>query len=258
LLEGGLRDLPGEFRAQACAVGVAGAARVMAFDLSSSLVLISAVLTYAFAWRAQGEARGRVTDAATFPGTLFLMAGLLAILPAAAVSASWALVTVLLAEWKRPSLRVQSVIVSAVVFLRCVGIDLTSGHAIVAIVPVIGCFWAAMLRRPRGTGDRLYWSLLGTTLLAALIYQEVSGSVLTVAWGIEGVVLLAAGFALLDRVPRISGLALLLGCILKLFLWDLRNLETLPRIFSFIVLGLLLVGVSWVYTRFRDQVRRYL
>jgi uncharacterized membrane protein len=38
----------------------------------------------------------------------------------------------------------------------------------------------------------------------------------------------------------------------------LRNLETLPRIFSFIVLGLLLVGVSWIYTRFRDQVRRYL
>jgi uncharacterized membrane protein len=82
--------------------------------------------------------------------------------------------------------------------------------------------------------------------------------VLTVAWGIEGVGLLAAGFALPDRIPRVSGLALLLGCILKLFLWDLRNLETLPRIFSFIVLGLLLVGVSWIYTRFRDQVRRYL
>jgi uncharacterized membrane protein len=115
-----------------------------------------------------------------------------------------------------------------------------------------------MLRRPRGTHERLYDSLLGTILLAILIYHEVTGSVLTVAWGIEGVGLLAAGFALPDRIPRVSGLALLLGCILKLFLWDLRNLETLPRIFSFIVLGLLLVGVSWIYTRFRDQVRRYL
>jgi uncharacterized membrane protein len=38
----------------------------------------------------------------------------------------------------------------------------------------------------------------------------------------------------------------------------LRNLETLPRIVSFIVLGLLLVAVSWVYTRFRDQVQRFL
>jgi uncharacterized membrane protein len=59
------------------------------------------------------------------------------------------------------------------------------------------------------------------------------------------VALLAAGFALRDRVLRLSGLALFLVCTLKLFFWDLRNLETLPRIVSFIVLGLLLVAVSW-------------
>jgi uncharacterized membrane protein len=104
----------------------------------------------------------------------------------------------------------------------------------------------------------MYDSLLATTLLGALIFHEVSGSVLTVAWGVEAVALLAAGFALRDRVLRLSGLALFLVCTLKLFFWDLRNLETLPRIVSFIVLGLLLVAVSWVYTRFRDQVQRFL
>jgi hypothetical protein len=258
LLEGGLRDLPSEFRAQGCLIGIVGAVRVMAFDLSSPLALTSAMLAYAFALRARGEARGRVTDAAVFPATLFLMAGLSAVLPSYAVSTAWIIVALLLAEFELRSLRAQSLIVSGVVFLRCVVIDLSSAHAITAIAPVIVCLWGAMLRRPRGSRTRLYYSLLATTLLAALIYQEVSGSLLTVAWGVEGAILLAAGFALVDRVPRLSGLALLLGCILKLFLWDLRNLETLPRIFSFIVLGLLLVGVSWVYTRFRDQVRRYL
>ena len=89
-------------------------------------------------------------------------------------------------------------------------------------------------------------------------FYEVSGSLLTVAWGLEGVALLAAGFSLRDRVQRLSGMALLLFCILKLFLWDLRHLETLPRILSFIVLGLILVGVSWIYTRFRERVERYL
>jgi uncharacterized membrane protein len=74
----------------------------------------------------------------------------------------------------------------------------------------------------------------------------------------EGVALLASGFPLRDRVLRLSGLALLLACILKLFVWDLRHLETLPRILSFLVLGLLLVAVSWIYTRFRDRVQRYL
>ena len=115
-----------------------------------------------------------------------------------------------------------------------------------------------MLRREIGSLHRLYDSLLATALLSALIFHEVSGSVLTVAWGVEAVVLLAAGFALRDRVLRLSGLALFLICTLKLFFWDLRNLDTLPRIISFIVLGLLLVTVSWVYTRFRDQVQRFL
>jgi uncharacterized membrane protein len=49
-----------------------------------------------------------------------------------------------------------------------------------------------------------------------------------------------------------------MGCIGKLFIWDLRNLDTLPRIFSFVILGALLVAVSWVYTRFRETVQRYL
>jgi len=258
LLEAALRDLPREFRAHACLIGVLGATRVIAFDLASPLALTSAFLAYTFAWRAQAEWRGRVSDVAAFPGTLFLMAGLHSVLPAVAVSTSWAIVALLLAEFPRRSLRVQSFLVGAVAFTRCVMIDLPSARIVLAIAPVIACYWAAMLRRKRGTVDRAYFSLLGSTLLAALIFHEVSGSVLTVAWGIESVALLAAGFALPDRVPRLSGLTLLLGCIAKLFLWDLRNLDTLPRIFSFIVLGLLLVGVSWVYTRFRDQVRRYL
>jgi uncharacterized membrane protein len=31
-----------------------------------------------------------------------------------------------------------------------------------------------------------------------------------------------------------------------------------PRILSFIALGLILVGVSWIYTRFREGVQKYL
>jgi uncharacterized membrane protein len=115
-----------------------------------------------------------------------------------------------------------------------------------------------MLRRPRNSRTRIYFSLSAAGLLGALIFHEVSGSVLTIAWALEGVALLAAGFPLRDRVLRLSGLALLTTCIGKLFFWDLRNLDTLPRILSFIVLGLLLVAVSWIYTRFRDQVRSLL
>jgi uncharacterized membrane protein len=101
-------------------------------------------------------------------------------------------------------------------------------------------------------------SCAATFCAAALVWRQVSGSMLTVAWGIQGLALLASGFPLRDRILRISGLVLLLACILKLFAWDLRHLETLPRIFSFIALGLILVGVSWVYTRFGERVSKYL
>lgn len=258
LLEAGLRELPDEFRALALVVGLLGAARVTGFDLSSRLALISSGLTYAFALRARNQADGRALDAATWPATLFLLAGLHALLPAWAVSPAWALVALGLAEFDRNSLRAQAILVSALVATRCLAIDLVSAQPILPIALTIACFWAAMLRREIGSLHRLYESLLATTVLGALIFHEVSGSVLTVAWGVEAVALLAAGFALRDRVLRLSGLALFLICTLKLFFWDLRNLDTLPRIISFIVLGLLLVTVSWVYTRFRDQVQRFL
>jgi uncharacterized membrane protein len=110
---------------------------------------------------------------------------------------------------------------------------------------------------PRGRPAPVF-SLLATTLLTLLLYYRISGSLLTMACGIQGVILLASGFPLRDRVLRISGLTLLLACILKLFVWDLRHLETLPRIFSFIVLGVILLGVSWIYTRFRERVAKFL
>ena len=200
----------------------------------------------------------RVLDASVWPGTLFLLAGLLAVLPGQAVTPAWALVALAFAEFERRSPRAVSMAVSVVVLMRCLAFDLYSAQPAMTIAPAIAIFWAAMLRRRMGTLLRLFYSLVGTVLLGALIFHEVSGSILTVAWGAEAIALLAAGFALRDRVLRLSGLALFLVCTLKLFFWDLRNLETLPRIMSFIVLGLLLVGVSWVYTRFRDQVQKFL
>jgi len=66
------------------------------------------------------------------------------------------------------------------------------------------------------------------------------------------------GLASRARVLRLSGLALLMACILKLFIYDLNELEALARILSFVVLGLILLGISWTYTRYREQIKRLL
>jgi hypothetical protein len=97
-------------------------------------------------------------------------------------------------------------------------------------------------------------SVLGTGLLTLLVYEKVQGKLLTVSLGIEGASLLAAGFLLSDRLFRLSGLLLFLLCIAKLFIYDLRELDTVSRILSFVVLGVVLMAASWLYTRFKDKL----
>jgi uncharacterized membrane protein len=105
---------------------------------------------------------------------------------------------------------------------------------------------------------RLMFALLATALLTLLLYNEVSGQMLTEVWALEGASLLVLGFAERERVLRYSALVLLGVCMLKVFFYDLRNLETVARILSFIVLGLLMLAVSFIYTRYYERLRRYL
>jgi uncharacterized membrane protein len=98
----------------------------------------------------------------------------------------------------------------------------------------------------------------GTVLLAAFLSSILRPSFMTVAWGAQGVASLLAGFPLRQRWLRLSGLALLILCVLKLFVYDLRTLELPFRILSFLVLGVILIGVSFIYSRFRERISKYL
>ncbi len=98
----------------------------------------------------------------------------------------------------------------------------------------------------------------GTLLMSWFLLFEVSGRWLTVAWGLQGVALLVTGFVLRARQVRLTGLALLGVCIAKLFLYDMSELEMIFRIFSFIILGALMLLVSFAYSRYREEIRRLL
>jgi uncharacterized membrane protein len=81
---------------------------------------------------------------------------------------------------------------------------------------------------------------------------------ITIAWSILG--LLVFVFALLvgERSFRLGGLALLLLSVLKIVLMDVWQLEINDRILTLIILGLALIGVSFLYTRFSAQIRKLL
>ncbi|HEX8685143.1 MAG TPA: DUF2339 domain-containing protein, partial [Pyrinomonadaceae bacterium] len=76
---------------------------------------------------------------------------------------------------------------------------------------------------------------------------------LSVVWALYGAGLLAAGYARRARLLRLLGLALLGVTALKVFLLDLSALDRAYRIVSFIVLGAILLAVSYLYQRSQQR-----
>jgi hypothetical protein len=228
LLELGRRGWPSELRLAAYALAAAAAAQVAVTHLFDprAVPAAAAVLSYAFA------ARDRQA-VASWCGTAFALAAL----PAA----GWPVLAVALLAMRRP----EGHVVAGLAFVHACARGFPLPESGIAIAS----FYGLQLAFPRGGMARLYYAMLANVLLAALLFDRVSGNLLTVVWGAQGLALLAAGFPLHDRVARLAGLGLLAVCLLKLFVYDLRFLDTLPRIFSFLVLGLILVGVSWIYSR---------
>jgi uncharacterized membrane protein len=95
-------------------------------------------------------------------------------------------------------------------------------------------------------------------LVTLLILNEVSQGRVTIAWGIEAVV--AFLFALLvgERSFRLAGLGLLLVCVGKIVVLDVWRQERSDRYVTLIILGLALLLVSFLYTRYSEAIRQYL
>jgi uncharacterized membrane protein len=73
-------------------------------------------------------------------------------------------------------------------------------------------------------------------------------------WTIYSIGILLGGFLWSVRALRLMALLLLAVTIGKVFLFDLSFLQGLYRVASFLVLGCILVGVSFLYHRFKDYL----
>jgi uncharacterized membrane protein len=73
-------------------------------------------------------------------------------------------------------------------------------------------------------------------------------------WAVYSVVLIIIGFITRHAPSRICAIVLFFITIFKVFIFDLSSLESIYRIISFIGLGIILLLVSFLYTRFKDQI----
>lgn len=99
------------------------------------------------------------------------------------------------------------------------------------------------------------WAKRGTPPENLLSVETVSISILFACYA-----LLCVGIGVASRtaVNRICGLALLAAVIVKLYLFDVWQLNRVYRITAFVALGLLLMSTSFLYSRFRQVIEALL
>jgi Predicted membrane protein (DUF2339) len=117
------------------------------------------------------------------------------------------------------------------------------------LVPSVSRF----LRRP----EPIYF-FIPMILVTFLILQEVSTGRVTIAWGIEAVVTFLFALSVSERSYRLAGLSLLLACVAKILVLDVWRQQRSDRYVTFIILGVALLLVSFLYTRYSETINRYL
>ena len=80
----------------------------------------------------------------------------------------------------------------------------------------------------------------------------------TVSWAGLAALLFAAGFALRERMHRWLGLGILACAVGRVFLNDVWKLDQIYRILSFIALGVVLLGLGFIYNKYQDKIRQWL
>jgi uncharacterized membrane protein len=119
--------------------------------------------------------------------------------------------------------------------------------------PLPARLFAALDRHP----EQLFF-FIPALLLTVLLALEMRSGMVTVAWGVEAVAVFIFALWVGERSFRLTGLGLLLLCVGKIVVVDIWGLTPRDRYLTFIVLGTLLLFVSYLYSRFRETLRQYL
>jgi uncharacterized membrane protein len=79
--------------------------------------------------------------------------------------------------------------------------------------------------------------------------SEMSSLVISVLWGLYSLILFVAGITKENIPARTAGFIMAALTILKVFFYDFSSLETAHRVLSFIVLGIILLIISFIYQK---------
>ena len=198
----------------------------------------------------------------------------------------WALMALILLAltslFKRPLLQYMAILLAIAAVLRTWSIDLLFAppagwinsvlfrSALTAALLMLALPFAYQLRRlvRKTQGTPAYYPFLAVpeqwffftafALEVVVLAVRLNSAHVTIAWAILGVAVFLFALLVSERSFRLSGLALLLLSVLKILLMDVWQLQPSDRYTTLIILGLALLGVSFLYTRFSAVIRKFL
>ena len=85
-------------------------------------------------------------------------------------------------------------------------------------------------------------------------YQDIFKLGLSILWSVYSLILVSLGIYKKKKHLRIFALVLFGITLAKLFLYDISNLSTISKTIVLIILGLLLLIISFLYNKFKDKI----
>ena len=102
----------------------------------------------------------------------------------------------------------------------------------------------------------LLW-IISSELIHWLDIAEATNSYklgLSILWGVYAFFLIALGIWKQKKHLRLGAIILFTATLIKLFFYDLTQLETIPKTIVFVSLGILLLLISYLYNRYRHII----
>ena len=100
----------------------------------------------------------------------------------------------------------------------------------------------------------LYVSLLAQSTNLNTITTQYLKAGLTIIWALFSFVIMWLGMKYKNKSLRIISLSIFSAALLKLFLFDIRNISEGGKIAAFIMLGILLLVISFMYQRLKKII----
>jgi len=90
------------------------------------------------------------------------------------------------------------------------------------------------------------------------VMEAAGGFYLTASWSLLALAFFTCGIVVRERVYRWLGLGLLACALGRIVIFDVWKLETLYRILSFMALGIVLLVLGFVYSKYQEKIKEWL